>query len=125
MYNWLYNLLFYENAADRYISKIFGAVRPRSPKWNQFKNKWLKKNPNCIICGSTKYTIVHHIKPFHLFPQFELDESNVVTICENPKFNHHLYIAHQGNYCKYNKTLIEDIPTIKRILGLTSTDIRL
>ncbi len=54
--------------------------------------------------------VAHHVKPFHLFPNLELDHENLVTLCESKKYgvNCHLWFGHLGNFKLYNPDGISD-----------------
>lgn len=80
----------------------------RSGKWREVRAKHLKTNPFCAYCGSTLNVQVHHIKPFHLNPELELDPNNLITLCENPESDHHLHIGHAGNFKSENPNVVED-----------------
>lgn len=77
----------------------------RSPKWSQVRKKHLKDNPVCAACGSNKKLEVHHIKPVHLYPDLELDPSNLMTLCADPC---HLLFGHLMNFRSWNKEVISD-----------------
>jgi hypothetical protein len=49
---------------------------------------------------------VHHILPFHLNPQLELDPSNLITLCMG-KLECHLIIGHGGDYKDYNPSVVK------------------
>jgi hypothetical protein len=85
----------------------------RSSKWPKVRKKHLEKNPCCALCGATSKLNVHHIKPYHLFPELELEESNLITLCENKKkgINCHLFIGHLGNYKNINPCSVQDAAT--------------
>jgi len=53
----------------------------RSPKWHKVEKEHLAKEPACQWCGATVKVQVHHVKPFHLHPELELDPSNFITLC--------------------------------------------
>lgn len=81
----------------------FGAAVPivgagRSSRWPTVRKAFLKKHPTCAACGAKTHLNVHHIKPFQHFPELELVESNLVTLCESPTWNCHLRIGHRGNW---------------------------
>lgn len=83
----------------------------RSGKWPTVRRKFLAENPACAVCGSiTGKREVHHIHPFHLHPQLELDPTNFITLCENKKdgINCHLSVGHLGSFKSFNKDVIED-----------------
>jgi len=88
----------------------------RSPRWQSVKNQHLKNNSTCVACGKTDRIQVHHIRPFHLFPELELDPSNLITLCEkfvddndNSNDNHHLHLGHDGDFHKNNKNVLDDV----------------
>jgi 5-methylcytosine-specific restriction endonuclease McrA len=82
----------------------------RSSQWSKVRAGWLLKNNVCAACGCTNSLEVHHIKPFHLDPSLELDENNLITLCESKKrgVNCHLFFGHLGNYKKENPDVLKD-----------------
>lgn len=80
----------------------------RSSGWSQVRKKHLKRFPYCANCGKKKRfgMQVHHIKPFHLFPELELEEYNLLTLCDNPRC--HLDKGHLGYFRSYNINVVED-----------------
>lgn len=78
--------------------------RERSPKWETVRNKYVKNNPYCALCGEKSDVEVHHVKPFHKFPEFELDSSNLITLCRP----HHLLAGHLMDWSSYNPNVRED-----------------
>ena len=86
-----------------FLKKLRYAVR--SPKWQSVRKEHIKNNPYCIACGRDKKLEVHHIKPVHLFPELELDPSNLVTLCADPC---HLLFGHLMYFKSWNSTVIED-----------------
>jgi predicted TIM-barrel fold metal-dependent hydrolase len=85
----------------------------RSPKWDNVRKAHLKVHPKCEVCEGTKQLNVHHIKPFHLHPELELEPSNLITLCECLSYgiNCHLLIGHLGNYKNINPSSIDDAKT--------------
>lgn len=55
--------------------------------------------------------MAHHIIPFHLAPDLELDESNLLPLCEAGKYgiNCHLLIGHVGNFRRANPNVFADV----------------
>lgn len=51
-----------------------------------------------MYCGNEKNLEVHHIQPFHLQPELELDQSNLITLCEAIGADCHLRQGHLGNW---------------------------
>jgi len=82
----------------------------RSAKWPAARRQHLKEHPVCAMCGGSKKLEVHHIKPFHLHPQLELDPTNFITLCENKTdgVNCHLLFGHLGNFKSVNENVVKD-----------------
>ena len=89
---------------------------PRSSKWKKVREKHLKKQPCCMICGNTKDLVPHHILPFHTDPEKELASDNLITLCEG-NFNCHLFFGHLKNWTKHNPNIVEDAKTWREKLG--------
>lgn len=88
--------------------------KKRSSKWPTVRKKFLAENPTCAVCGATKgKREIHHVHPFHLKPELELDPTNFITLCENKKdgVNCHLFLGHLGNFMSVNETVREDAAT--------------
>jgi len=83
----------------------------RSNQWPKIRNAHLAINPNCAVCEGKEDLNVHHIKPFHLHPELELEPTNLVTLCECEKHgvNCHLLIGHIGNFKNINPHVTEDV----------------
>lgn len=98
------------------ITQLFSD--PRSPEWEHVRKAHLENHPVCELCGTAKDLQVHHIKPFHLSPELELDPDNLVTLCISKYwgFSCHILVGHGGNSRYENPWVKEDI-TIIKILG--------
>ena len=90
----------------------------RNPDWTRVQKEHLRKQPFCACCGKDTgkgKMQVHHKFPFHYCialgrPDLELDERNLVTLCEDKGSpNHHILIGHLGNFESYNPNVEEDI----------------
>lgn len=95
------------------IDKIQGKLPlklRRSSQWKDVRNKFINEYNVCAVCGGKDNLEVHHIIPFHIAPELELDEDNLITLCERKKYgiNCHLFIGHLGNYKRYNPDVIFD-----------------
>jgi len=73
----------------------------RSSKWNSVRDTFLAGHDVCEECGSTKKLQVHHVKPFHLHPELELDEENLITLCMDTA-ECHLLLGHGDSFRCYN-----------------------
>lgn len=86
----------------------------RSPHWPAARRAHLKAHPACEACGGTERLEVHHERPYHLHPDLELVESNLVTLCEKPGRNCHLWFGHAGQWRGYNPHVRQDAATYRR-----------
>jgi 5-methylcytosine-specific restriction enzyme A len=77
---------------------------PRSPKWKQVREAFMRAHPRCAATGDTKNLEVHHIRPFHLDPSLELDPSNLITLREDV----HLLLGHLCDWHSFNPRVCED-----------------
>ena len=77
---------------DQQLESIDGMTfeGPRASEWVYVRNEFVRRHPRCEACGSGYQLNVHHIKPFHLYPELELDEGNLITLCRE----HHFRIGH-------------------------------
>jgi len=92
------------------------AGRPRSTKWKTVRNNFIKENGICAVCGKTENLSVHHKISFHENPDLELDENNLVTLCENENLNCHFVFGHLMDWRKTNNNIEEDIKIWKEKL---------
>ena len=90
------------------IEKLALATFTRNREWEVLKRRFLKLHPNCEVCGA-RFPEVHHILPYHLFPEFEIDESNLITLCPE----HHLLFGHLMSFKSYNPNVVEDVQIYK------------
>lgn len=103
---------------------FFGGV-PRSSGWSKVRADFIK-GKCCALCGGTKLLEVHHIEPFHLYPEKELDPKNLIVLCEgNKSMNCHLQFGHFNNYAtKWNVNIVaEALAWNKRFLAKNITGI--
>lgn len=76
----------------------------RSPKWRDIRAKHVERQPYCQGCGSRNNLEVHHIEPYHVNPNRELDPTNLITLCKKC----HLTFGHLMDYKSWNVDVIED-----------------
>lgn len=80
----------------------------RSSKWEGVERAFKAEHPSCAACGAVNGRLqVHHIAPFHLHPELELDEANLIVLCMNEN-ECHLKIGHCNNWRTYNSNVVED-----------------
>jgi 5-methylcytosine-specific restriction endonuclease McrA len=80
----------------------------RSPKWDNVRDNFIKTHKTCAACGGDDNLQVHHIEPFHLHPQKELDVDNLIVLCEEGFTRCHLKVGHLGNWKKINPNVLTD-----------------
>lgn len=74
----------------------------RSSQWQNFRNQFLKRHPLCEACG-VKAETAHHCIPFHIAPEKELFEENIVALCDEC----HLVLAHLKSFKRWDKDIRE------------------
>ena len=65
-------------------SMIWGGT-PRSSHWSTFRINFLRGRA-CSGCDSTRELEAHHIVPFHIDPDRELDVDNLIPLCRECHF---------------------------------------
>jgi 5-methylcytosine-specific restriction protein A len=83
----------------------------RSPKWPKVEEDFRAAHPQCECCGTRQGLQVHHIKPFHLDPVLELDETNLITLCMSEN-ECHLRVGHGDDFKAYNPNVVQDIQEV-------------
>lgn len=82
-------------------------LKKRSPAWRGVAAHHLHDNPLCAGCGGDVELQVHHVKPFHLHPELELDRNNLMTLCMG-RPECHLWIGHGDGFRFYNPNVLAD-----------------
>ena len=107
-----------EAIKDRVSGKV-PLFKKRSSRWRAVRAAFLINNNSCAACGQTDHLQVHHIIPFNIDPSKELDESNLITLCED-EYDCHRIIGHTGNFKKANPSVRED--AAKELLKYKKSD---
>jgi hypothetical protein len=85
-------------------------VKTRSPQWERVRNAFLAKveaaGGGCAACSEKKRLQVHHEKPYHLHPELELEESNLIVLCMGPN-ECHLLIGHGSYFSAYDPLVVD------------------
>ena len=76
----------------------------RSPHWPAVEHAHLSRQPCCQACGGKHDLNVHHVRPFHLYPERELDDDNLITLC---RFCH-LVFGHFHDWKSFNVQVVSD-----------------
>lgn len=92
----------------------------RSSSWARVRSVHLLVHPYCEVCGTLENREVHHILPFHLYPQYELVPSNLFTLCRI----HHFGVGHDPDgpgdldpgWAVFNPAVREDSAALRAFL---------
>ena len=76
----------------------------RSSLWKSVRLEHLKTQPKCQACDSSNNLEVHHIEPFQVNPERELDPLNLITLCRTC----HLVFGHLMSFKSWNTNVVED-----------------
>ena len=82
--------------------------KKRNPLWDNIRDEHVLNHPTCAACGSNKRLQVHHIQPFHLYPELELEPTNLITLCMDIS-ECHLLLGHGDNFRMFNPDILNDI----------------
>ncbi len=99
------------NCCDGYQDCPTGILATRRHEWTRVREAHLEQHPVCEVCGGSVELNVHHIKPYHLFPELELQPINLITLCTSKKsgVNCHLWFGHLGDWKLYNPEVLRDV----------------
>lgn len=87
-------------------------LKTRSPKWRAVRDHHLIAEPQCRACNSKKTLQVHHIQPFSMHPELELDHNNLMTLCMDTT-ECHLRLGHGGNFQTDNLSVVADVEEVR------------
>ena len=91
-------------------------TKPRSPHWPTVEKAHLRLEPICQACGTDKKLNVHHKKPYHLYPDLELEPTNLITLCMENKC--HILLGHGDDFKDYNPNVEEDVKKVRENFSL-------
>ena len=83
---------------------------PRSGKWPTVRKHYIEEHPACEACGAADDLEVHHVLPFHLHPDRELDPANLITLCRRC----HLLLGHAADFRAYNPHVRADAALVRQ-----------
>ena len=108
--------LSWRTLADRLRGKApKGATR--SSRWDDVRDDFLHGQV-CAVCGGTAELIAHHIIPFHIAPDQELNPGNLIPLCEAKRYgiNCHLLLGHHGNWSRANPNVRAEVAYWHQVL---------
>ena len=65
---------------DRVTGKAPAGAK-RASGWPRFRRSYMVDHPECAVCGRKRGLEAHHVVPFHVAPDLELDPSNLISLC--------------------------------------------
>ena len=98
---------FMEHIKDRIQGRADKGER-RALEWRRIRKEHLKLFNECYVCRKKTKLQVHHIIPFNIAPDLELNPDNLITLCTNKPVNCHILYGHLGNYQDTNMTCVDD-----------------
>jgi 5-methylcytosine-specific restriction endonuclease McrA len=87
--------------------RLSGRVPPgtkRAGGWHTLQKKVIANVGKCEACPSKKKLEVHHVLPFHLNPERELDVTNLIVLCRRC----HQFLGHLDDWKAYNPFVRKD-----------------
>ena len=109
-----------------FINRIFGTFEqaPPKPTLNKRSSEWPKVEiahlnlfPYCAVTGRLCFNVktqkrildcsVHHILPFHKFPELELIPTNLITLSEAGPWNAHFCFGHLLDWKSWNVDVVK------------------
>ena len=91
---------------DRVRGKIPHGAKARSSLWYGVAKAFRARpgNNECACCPHKTTLNVHHIRPYHLHPELELEPTNFITLCRVC----HLLLGHLDNWHSFNVGVQKD-----------------
>ena len=72
-------------------------------RWRKARKQYIAYHQICAICGCKKELEVHHVRPWHLYPELRYDPKNFITLCDPCHFR----FGHGLNYKNWNPQVRE------------------
>lgn len=91
----------------------FFVLGGRSSQWPKKRKQHLEKFPCCAVCGSYTKPEVHHIIPVHVDRSKELDDNNLITLCD--KYCHFIF-GHLMSWKSWNTNIVEEAARFSDII---------
>lgn len=106
---------------DESLLRQLGELPPpievqRSSAWRGVRDEFLIDNPTCAVCDGDKFLEVHHVRPYHMFPDLELYKPNLITLCDHPARRCHFMIGHLGDWRSWNPEVHKTAEYLNRLI---------
>ena len=88
---------------EEYLGKEPVYERGRSPQWPRVRDEFIRAHPRCDCCGHPAEE-VHHVIPFHVMPELELEPANLISLC----WRDHFLVGHLCDWRSYNVDVFAD-----------------
>lgn len=89
------------------MHRLDALTADRSPHWPTLEREIIAAHPFCAASGVETHLQVHHIKPFHLHPELELEPKNLIVLTANPSGNFHFWLGHLGDWHSFNAHVVD------------------
>lgn len=91
----------------RTVVRLRAALHAREPlasilhaeyRWRKTRNAYIAEHGECAMCKAAKDLEVHHVRPWHLYPELRYAFENLITLCDCCHFR----FGHGRNWKKWN-----------------------
>lgn len=96
-------------AIYRVVRRVF---TKRDPGWGALRREIIAEFKQCAACGSKKELEAHHVVPFHLAPEREMDKRNLIVLCRDD----HYTFGHFKNWKRWNPDVRRDVVVYRNAL---------
>lgn len=113
-YRWQRLVRLWLNLTAPKCHTAHGPDRPEAPyrSWGSLRRAYIRRNPRCILCGTSRQLEVHHIVPRHVAPERALEWDNLATLCRRDHFVH-------GHDHSYRNRWVPNIIAISSVFSAT------
>lgn len=66
-------------------------------QYKAFRKAVFKRDKQCVLCGSKKNKVVHHLDGYSKYPEKRTDTDNAVTLCESCHKKFHSFYGYGNN----------------------------
>ena len=101
----------------------------RNSGWHKASEAYIREVGQCEFCGAKLgeegvELEVHHVEPFHVRPDLEMEKSNWAVLCRKPHDCHRL-VGHFRNFSLWNPLLRPFLEIWKFVLRLATAMLKI